>query len=57
MLGGDLLLFRDVDPGPPRDGYMAFMNSLDAISVELLQKGQALPPQEPWLSMPNEGSW
>jgi lactoylglutathione lyase len=57
VLGGDLLLFRDVDPGPPRDGYMAFMNSLDAISVELLQKGQALPPQEPWLSMPNEGSW
>jgi lactoylglutathione lyase len=42
---------------PPRDGYMAFIRSPDGISVELLQAGQALPPQEPWTSMPNTGSW
>ena len=42
---------------PPRDGCMAFVKSPDGISVELLQKGAALPPREPWLSMPNEGSW
>lgn len=42
---------------PPRDGYMAFVRSPDLISIELLQKGQALPPQEPWASMPNTGSW
>jgi lactoylglutathione lyase len=42
---------------PPRDGYMAFVKSPDGISVELLQEGQALPPQEPWASMPNTGSW
>lgn len=42
---------------PPRDGYMAFVKSPDGISVELLQKGAALGPQEPWLSLPNEGSW
>jgi lactoylglutathione lyase len=42
---------------PPRDGYMAFVRSPDGISVELLQKGRALPPQEPWKSMPNEGEW
>jgi lactoylglutathione lyase len=42
---------------PPRDGRMAFVRSPDSISVEILQKGEALPPQEPWLSMPNTGSW
>ncbi|MEZ5899566.1 MAG: lactoylglutathione lyase [Hyphomicrobium sp.] len=42
---------------PPRDGYMAFVRSPDLISVELLQKGSALPPQEPWASMANTGSW
>lgn len=42
---------------PPRDGRMAFVRSPDQISVELLQKGAALPPQEPWLSMPNQGEW
>ena len=42
---------------PPRDGRMAFVRSPDGISIELLQKGEALPPQEPWLSMPNSGEW
>ena len=42
---------------PPRDGRMAFVRSPDGISVELLQKGEPLPPAEPWLSMPNRGSW
>lgn len=42
---------------PPRDGRMAFIRSPDNISVELLQKGGALPPQEPWASMPNTGKW
>ena len=42
---------------PPRDGRMAFVRSPDEISIELLQKGQALPPAEPWLSMPNIGKW
>ena len=42
---------------PPRDGHMAFIRSPDGISVELLQKGDALPPQEPWLSMENTGEW
>ena len=42
---------------PPRDGHMAFVRSPDAISIELLQKGSALPPQEPWSSMPNTGKW
>jgi lactoylglutathione lyase len=42
---------------PPRDGRMAFVRSPDQISIELLQKGEALPPVEPWLSMPNIGSW
>ena len=41
---------------PPRDGHMAFVKSPDGISVELLQEGH-LPPQEPWASMPNTGSW
>ena len=42
---------------PPRDGHMAFVKSPDGISVELLQKGDALAPQEPWASMENTGSW
>ena len=42
---------------PPRDGHMAFVRSPDGISVELLQAGEALPPQEPWASMANTGSW
>ncbi len=42
---------------PPRDGRMAFVRSPDQISVELLQKGGALPPKEPWASMPNTGEW
>ena len=42
---------------PPRDGRMAFVRSPDLQSVELLQKGDALPPQEPWNSMPNTGKW
>lgn len=42
---------------PPRDGHMAFVKSPDGISIELLQKGEALPPQEPWKSMENTGSW
>lgn len=42
---------------PPRDGYMAFIRSPDQISIELLQEGEKLPPQEPWVSMPNQGSW
>ena len=42
---------------PPRDGHMAFVRSPDGISIELLQAGKALPPQEPWASMPNVGEW
>ena len=42
---------------PPRDGRMAFVRSPDGISVELLQAGGALTPQEPWVSMPNSGTW
>ena len=42
---------------PPRDGHMAFVRSPDRISIELLQKGDALPQQEPWASMPNSGEW
>lgn len=42
---------------PPRDGHMAFVRSPDNISVELLQKGDALPPAEPWVSMGNTGHW
>lgn len=42
---------------PPRDGRMAFVRSPDLISIELLQKGEALPPQEPWVSMKNTGVW
>jgi len=42
---------------PPRDGHMAFVRSPDNISIELLQKGDPLPPQEPWASMENTGTW
>lgn len=42
---------------PPRDGRMAFIRTPDGISIELLQRGEALPLEEPWLSMPNAGSW
>lgn len=42
---------------PPRDGHMAFIRSPDGISIELLQEGESLPPQEPWQSMENTGSW
>ena len=42
---------------PPRDGYMAFIKTPDNISIELLQKGDALPQKEPWKSMENQGSW
>lgn len=42
---------------PPRDGHMAFIRSPEGISIELLQKGDRLPPQEPWASMANTGSW
>lgn len=42
---------------PPRDGHMAFVRSPDNISIELLQKGESKPPQEPWVSMENTGKW
>ncbi|MDP7537696.1 MAG: VOC family protein [Methylococcales bacterium] len=42
---------------PPRDGYMAFIRSPDEISIELLQKNKPLKPQEPWVSMENNGCW
>jgi lactoylglutathione lyase len=42
---------------PPRDGRMAFVRTPDSISIELLQKGEALPAPEPWASMPNTGEW
>lgn len=42
---------------PPRDGHMAFVRSPDGISIELLQAGESLPPQEPWASMENTGEW
>jgi len=42
---------------PPRDGFMAFVRSPDGISIELLQRGDRKPPQEPWASMPNTGAW
>jgi lactoylglutathione lyase len=42
---------------PPRDGHMAFVRTPDGISIELLQKGAALAPAEPWASMPNSGEW
>ena len=42
---------------PPRDGHMAFVRTPDEISIELLQKGERLPPAEPWASLPNSGEW
>jgi lactoylglutathione lyase len=42
---------------PPRDGRMAFVRSPDEVSIELVQRGRALPPREPWSSMPNIGKW
>ncbi len=42
---------------PPRDGHMAFVRSPDGISIEILQEGESLPKQEPWLSMENTGTW
>ena len=42
---------------PPRDGHMAFVKSPDGHSIELLQRGDSLPAQEPWASMPNQGEW
>lgn len=42
---------------PPRDGHMAFVRSPDGISIEILQEGDSLPPQEPWQSMENTGTW
>jgi lactoylglutathione lyase len=42
---------------PPRDGYMAFIKTPDNISIELLQRGEPKAPQEPWVSMPNTGTW
>jgi len=52
LMGGGVTINR-----PPRDGRMAFVRSPDGISIELLQQGAALPPAEPWLSMPNVGEW
>jgi lactoylglutathione lyase len=52
LLDGGVAILR-----PPRDGRMAFVRSPDQISVELLQRGAALPPAEPWRSMPNQGEW
>ena len=52
LAGGGVVINR-----PPRDGYMAFVRSPDGISIELLQEGAPLPPAEPWVSMPNTGSW
>lgn len=42
---------------PPRDGHLAFFKTSDGISIELIQKGENLPAQEPWASMPNTGTW
>lgn len=52
LMDGGVIINR-----PPRDGHMAFVRSPDNISIELLQKDGSLPPQEPWLSMPNTGVW
>jgi lactoylglutathione lyase len=52
LLGAGIQINR-----PPRDGRMAFIRSPDSVSIELLQKGGALPQQEPWASMPNSGHW
>ena len=53
----NLLQSGEVINRPPRDGHMAFVRSPDNISIELLQKGKALEPEEPWISMPNQGVW
>ncbi len=52
LMDGGVVIAR-----PPRDGRMAFVRSPDLISIELLQRGGALAPREPWLSMPNTGRW
>jgi lactoylglutathione lyase len=52
LLDGGVAILR-----PPRDGRMAFVRSPDQISIELLQRGDALPAKEPWSSMPNQGEW
>ena len=52
LMKGDVIINR-----PPRDGHMAFVRSPDGISIEVLQEGDALPPQEPWQSMKNIGTW
>ena len=52
LMDGGVIINR-----PPRDGHMAFVRSPDNISIELLQRGDALPPAEPWASMPNTGHW
>ena len=52
LMDGGIVINR-----PPRDGHMAFVRSPDGISIELLQEGDSLPPQEPWASMPNTGAW
>lgn len=52
LMDADVIINR-----PPRDGHMAFVKTPDNISVELLQKGERLAPQEPWLSMENIGNW
>ena len=52
LMDGGVIINR-----PPRDGHMAFVRSPDGISIELLQEGAALAPAEPWVSMPNTGSW
>lgn len=52
LMDGGVIINR-----PPRDGYMAFIRSPDQISIELLQKGEPLPAQEPWVSMANSGEW
>ena len=52
LLDGSVAINR-----PPRDGHMAFVRSPDGVSIELLQRGDALPAAEPWASMPNSGHW
>ncbi len=52
LMDGGVIINR-----PPRDGHMAFVRSPDGVSIELLQEGAALAPAEPWVSMPNTGSW
>jgi lactoylglutathione lyase len=52
LMDGGVIINR-----PPRDGRMAFVRSPDNISIELLQRGEALPPKEPWVSMENTGAW